>query len=127
MRKKLLYAVLISAAFGVSIWLVTNWLNESPTTFKTKRETASRNLITAGVFELPAKSDQTTSEPKSSQEAAEIKERLLQIQGDLKNLTKKTESVEQRLERIDGTANLGLIVGAVALVMTLLIVLRILK
>jgi len=125
MRKKLLFALLIVVVAGAGIWFMTNQFRESPVPVKMK--TSSRNLITAGVLEIPAQAGQATSEPKQSQEAAEIKERLLQIQGDLKNLTKKTESVEQRLERADGTANLGLIVGVAALVMTLLIVLRILK
>lgn len=104
---------------------MTSRFHELPVPGKMKIN--SQSLITAGVLEIPAQSGQTTSEPKQSQETADIKERLLQIQGDLKNLTKKTEGIEQKLERVDGTANLGLIVGVAALVMTLLIVLRILK
>ncbi|MBI3659364.1 hypothetical protein HY230_02685 [Candidatus Acetothermia bacterium] len=125
MRKKLLFALLIVVVAGAGIWFMTSRFHELPVPGKMKIN--SQSLITAGVLEIPAQSGQTTSEPKQSQETADIKERLLQIQGDLKNLTKKTEGIEQKLERVDGTANLGLIVGVAALVMTLLIVLRILK
>jgi cell shape-determining protein MreC len=116
-RKKLLVALVIVMMAGVGVWFLISRFPVLPA--PTKMQISSQSFITTGLLDMPEQAGQTAEKAKQSQETAEIKERLLLIQGDLKNL-------EQKLERVDGMANLGLIVGLAALVMTLLIVLRIL-